>query len=389
MRKHIFSREYFEFVCDLLENWNFEPNLNNTETHVIDRVQHPKQYYDVECLKIGVTFFLTATIRERSRHGIVKFLPMLKKHLNQNLPASFWLLRLFSSSKVIGEFLLDCPVTDMRRFIVGLIIQAAKVAFEAEGKGSKNRLFETDNKGFPTTYLANFLNSLITHTIESKKNNREYTEFFKLFSEITDFGKEIANYFISKKLIGRFMDFFFDLSSPLNDYFRNYSDVLFKEPEEIDIGPPQVEKVKIRSAWEELLKKRERHIESHAAKRLYLWKTISQLIVYCRFKSEVERSKWQVGEDDEELHENELFLLTPEAKYIERVIADASDKIGMKSVAKIYTYLCYEDLVFTKTFLEAIYRGLTTNEVSAIRPFSKCILTLMTLQDVYAENRVK
>lgn len=124
MHRNIFSREYFDFVEELVTQNQFSPNSEYKENYVLNVHTHPKEYYDLELLKLGVLFLLTAVVRDKQRLGIIKFLPFVKQQLAQvtyfciyillillkNVAACLWLLDMFSSKKLQLEFFLDCPV---------------------------------------------------------------------------------------------------------------------------------------------------------------------------------------------------------------------------------------------------------------------------------------
>lgn len=279
----------------------------------------------------------------------------------------------------------------MQRFCLGLLTIAFRVVYEHEGKGVNNRLFETDTTNMPSVIIANFINSYINLIFTAKENNRDYTEFFRLFCEMIDCGSEVAEYLINKKVIGRLMDFFYEGSSPLNDFFRNMSDVPFKEPINLELGQPQEEKKRVRSAWEEImLKRKERQIsENHNAQKTYMWKTVCMLLLYCKIGAHQERCEWQIGDSDCEILSQERSLLKPEAKFVEKVIRDAQTKIGYRNVAKFYSYMCYEDPKFTGIFIKAIQSGMSEGESSYIKSFMRAFKVLLTLNDSRAQDRVK
>lgn len=279
----------------------------------------------------------------------------------------------------------------MQRFAIGLISIAYKAIFEYEGSGANNRLFETDSTTkLPSTILANFTNCCISLIFEAKETNRDYTEFFRIFCEMASCGQEVAEYLIRKKVIGRLMDFFYEQTSPLNKFFRDMSDVEFKEPANLELGQPQEEKKKIRSAWEEFMLKRKDYqtSENHSAQKSYVWKTVCMLILYCKLNPGPKRCEWQIGDYDCELLDNEKTLLTPDSRFVEKVIRDAQTKIGYRSVAQFYSYLCYEDERFTEVFIKAIESGMTDGEGAAIKSYMRCFLTLLSLQDSLTEDRV-
>jgi hypothetical protein len=45
---------------------------------------------------------------------------------------SIWLLESFSSQDLIKEFLIDSPVTDMKRFVAGLLKTAMQTVYKHE-----------------------------------------------------------------------------------------------------------------------------------------------------------------------------------------------------------------------------------------------------------------
>lgn len=83
LHKNIFSREYFEFVADLITQRQFAPNMSYSETYQIDPATNPKEHYDLEVIKLGILFLLTAVLRDKPRSLIIKLLPFLKRQLSQ------------------------------------------------------------------------------------------------------------------------------------------------------------------------------------------------------------------------------------------------------------------------------------------------------------------
>ena len=83
MHRNVFSREYFDFVIELVTKRQYTPNLTYSENYQIDPVKQSQEFYDLELIKLGVIFLLTATLRDKDRHGITRFLPFLKQQLTQ------------------------------------------------------------------------------------------------------------------------------------------------------------------------------------------------------------------------------------------------------------------------------------------------------------------
>ena len=86
-----------------------------------------------EISKFVICFLLTVAFRAKSRTTILPDLLMKTKDLiTNNIFVSYWLLETFSSMHMIEEFLLDCPVVDMRRFVVGLLRKALRELYLPE-----------------------------------------------------------------------------------------------------------------------------------------------------------------------------------------------------------------------------------------------------------------
>ena len=273
----------------------------------------------------------------------------------------------------------------MRRFVVGLVTLAFRTVYNYKHQ-KDGQVFSGSSSGQGDQslelVLANFINCTISLIFEARASGREYTEFFRLLYNIAASGHDASGYLIIKRVIGRLMDFYFDRMSSYNDFFRDMSDVTFKEPDQIDFGESQEEKRKVRNAWEEFMfrKNNKNTIEGYSYKS-YLWKTISHLIVYCRVNNTSERSGWQISSFDYQLSPQERVLLMPEAKFVQKVITDVESKISYRSVAKIYSYLSYEFDIFSKAFIEAIKLEMNGNDYTTFKPSFCCILTLLTLND--------
>ncbi|OMJ74578.1 hypothetical protein SteCoe_26477 [Stentor coeruleus] len=100
--KSSFSPEYFDFILQLLNEKN-----------------------NAIC-KFGICFFLTVMIRSRDYMRIATCIQSIKDQLKDNFEISEWVLEMVSYKYVLKELLMDCPVTEKRRAIVGLIHFALK-----------------------------------------------------------------------------------------------------------------------------------------------------------------------------------------------------------------------------------------------------------------------
>lgn len=102
--KSSFSPEYFDFILQLLNEKN-----------------------NAIC-KFGICFFLTVMIRSRDYMRIATCVQSIKDQLKDNREISEWVLEMASFRYVLKELLMDCPVTEKRRIMVGLFHSALKQA---------------------------------------------------------------------------------------------------------------------------------------------------------------------------------------------------------------------------------------------------------------------
>jgi hypothetical protein len=87
----------------------------------------------------------------------------------------------------------------MRRFVIGIVSTALKCVHQAEIKGNPEKLFVLDKSNdIPSTATGNFINCCICYIFESRKNMREYTEFFKLFVDIASLGPECVKFLVQR-----------------------------------------------------------------------------------------------------------------------------------------------------------------------------------------------
>ena len=74
-----------------------------------------------EAFKFVITFFLTVGLRSKERSVLPEYVALIRDALKKNIGLSLWLLETFSSQAFIKEFLIDCPIHDMARFVQGLL----------------------------------------------------------------------------------------------------------------------------------------------------------------------------------------------------------------------------------------------------------------------------
>jgi hypothetical protein len=83
--------------------------------------------------KFLTTFFLTTVIRAKERGRTVPyFMQIIRTALKNNAALSIWLIESLSNQDLIKEFLIDSPITDMKRFVAGLLKTAMQTVYKFE-----------------------------------------------------------------------------------------------------------------------------------------------------------------------------------------------------------------------------------------------------------------
>lgn len=114
--KHIFAKEYFNFISSMLGHITIEPVGNYEHARLIDlqqsllKVDRSPKAYEFETLKFAVVFYLTTVVRARDKAYLPHVHNFIKKALEKNIMLSYWLLETFCNGEFIKEFLVDCPV---------------------------------------------------------------------------------------------------------------------------------------------------------------------------------------------------------------------------------------------------------------------------------------
>lgn len=57
---------------------------------------------------------------------------VIREALLKNISLCLWLLETFTNQDLIKEFLIDCPVPDMKRFVAGLLKTAMIKVYKHE-----------------------------------------------------------------------------------------------------------------------------------------------------------------------------------------------------------------------------------------------------------------
>lgn len=135
MFKYIFNKSYAEQISNIVKDIPITPFLDYNAARQMD-LQAPNQG-QFEVFRFYASLFLTTVIRgSKIRPSLTPgFVLALKKVLKQNVMFALWLCETFTRKEFQLEFLVNCPINDMSRFIAGLLKVAMKTLYEYEERG--------------------------------------------------------------------------------------------------------------------------------------------------------------------------------------------------------------------------------------------------------------
>jgi len=114
-----------------LENIYESSNLKNktliTKSYsiVLELINsYTKDELKSELFKFLVIFFFTTVLRCKDKNLIPSFYEIIKTQMNLNVENALWLIEEFSNMELIQEFLMECPLPEIKRITAGLIYSA-------------------------------------------------------------------------------------------------------------------------------------------------------------------------------------------------------------------------------------------------------------------------
>ena len=203
-----------------------------------------------------ITFFLTVAIRSRERFLVPEYVTLVRQAIQKNIGISLWLIETFSNQDFIKEFLIDCPIHDMSRFVNGLLKTAMIQVYEFEKelidkysnalaengddimkfvRSTQQQFIEEEssvegsevNSGSSELTVVKMkahqndlpklviLFNSVTHITTSSYflNNLRMTGiFWAIFSNFTYLGDEMRRYMLLTKTLGRLLNLFLRIS---------------------------------------------------------------------------------------------------------------------------------------------------------------------------------
>ena len=346
--------------------------------------------YEYEIFKLIATFYLTVTQRASMKEIVPESLDLIKAHLNKSQRACKWLITQFSNQELLYEMLLQCPIQDMRKLTVG-ILYCAMINLYEEEKDELDHYWQYKEglrESWHKCYLGNFINLVISNIKESRKWTEFNTNFFCLLSKFASLGQEARLYLLKAKVIGRIIAHYQQDASAFQEFFTDYSDVVFEENTNVEIGLPiKLENTKI-TLWEEMFqRKRDLQVAEANQDYTFLYETLSYLVRSCVFKAD-QASTYVDDLRYTQLHEHEYASLLFDEKDIMGLLDSCTTKLSGKHLGSVLIHLCHGNNEFDAALRGVLIQGINDKQLEELKAYFPIFKRYLFINDDHTEERI-
>jgi ubiquitin carboxyl-terminal hydrolase 9/24 len=299
--KIIFSSEYHSFITDLLVNWNTydqiiknystrndnpelsreisnrlvmvhnkNDSVNNSNKHTnnnklvfsnicsdllletsltsnsSDFLFIVKKEDESELFQFACSFFFNVLIRSKEKSALPAMLDILKSFINKESDHAEWLLEEFGNFEVINDYLVECPLLEIRKLIVGVLYASMIKSYKS-------------NSSCTSKSLNKLVNNLICFIIKNYDNpEKDMTFIFMMLYRYSLLGEESKLNLIKIGMLHYLTTKYLNNLDKANMELlsKNYIKAEFSQPSHSDLSIKMMNKVERLTAFEELLEKK-------------------------------------------------------------------------------------------------------------------------------------
>lgn len=371
--KYLWDREYGDYVFKLLEQLNQKKDLANPTPELL------------ETAKYCTLYFLTVQLRSRERSRIPKFLKEFKALFKASPPLSTWLVKCFVYPDILKEFLIDCPILDMKYFVVGLLRVALKNAY-TECKDLSPAEFEQ-------SVLGRFITTVVNVIYEQKAQVKQLDKIFDILAYFSTLGSNAKLILIKKKMVGRIIYYMAGDKNPqeYKDYTEEFA---LNLPGEVsDLGKISVSNgVKanelVKSVSEIISKKKEKSLlELTSTNYNSLIETLANLVMSVKLVNADDNN--QQNYLNVEFDDDEKKLITANPNVIQLLFMYATTKRARKILSNLIAYILHKREDYSKHVFLVLERELKEKDDLQLKIVLQCLEKIMLIQDEFQKMRVK
>jgi ubiquitin carboxyl-terminal hydrolase 9/24 len=409
--KVIFSNEYSEFIQDIVLNYNpsnnFYTNYMITKNNNLD--VFPMNRSNIQNLNLNEALFVKLTsagdttnlnalnhtmfkwacsyffsiiIRCKERSYIPNFMDIIKANINYNSENALWLLEEFSNTDTISEFVVDCPIIDMRKITIGILYCAMIQAEKCE-------------KDFTITgnsTLLNFIQTLLYLICRRNKfPGKDFTFLYFLIWRFSLLGFRAKEYLHSKNIIQLILTHYeFKNKQTKGNELEDIIKFTIREGKSKELSYKSMSKKERISPLEELIEKKTLE-KNQTPTDIYLLITLIELIRSSDINPDNENLYRVVSGANSTvltLSEQNLINLKDES-VIKMFLSEIKSRLGMIHVSNLFSYLCYNNQSMSGMILTILLELLNNGDSFEIDNILRIFKNFLLINDQLKDARIK
>ena len=407
--KNLFNIHYFEFVQDIMINYNtlynqINEDLIKNQNYLteITNIENDKKIFassyitikslsEKECesiekmcthefqfviFKFTLKFFLTILLRAKKRSLIPMFVHLLKYYINKSIQNAAWIIEEFTDFNLIKELLIDCPLSDMKKLVCGLLYCAMiKVTKDLQGSYCTNENF----------VLEKLIRTLLV-IVYSKPEvlNCDFTYLYLLIWRFNSLGFQFQQYLVKKGIIGFILRKFQYSNGKLNEQKKYVTEEISSLKNESYLGLSLLDKSESLNEIEQNQERKLKEKVMNNVSRNYLLLLIVDILISYSSKT---------GENNdliENLSGEEQALLKFEMKdFWKAIIIEVSCQQDALLVSKLIYVLSYNNLERINPIHSVIMDLLIDQDSHEIEKTLKIFKNFLLIEDNFHELKVK
>lgn len=390
--KNLFSNEYHSFLTDILVNSNTYENLvkthltkndnfdlniynrpiKNTYSNNIDDsliinpgtneyviINDPK-YDEGVLFSFACGVFFNIILRSKDKTNLSYIIDIVKAYINKDVEHAHWLLEEFSNIELINEYLIDCPLIEVRKVVVGVIYCAMIKSYKT------NSNFETN------CILKQFFGNTIHFILKYFGNiEKDSTFLYFVLYRMSLLGENSRNYLVQVGILNYLTCYFANKAGDCD--LQKHMKIEFRAPSHLTLNEKRMSKAEKLSSIEELIEKK------HAERLIQLRNDYYLLMAFVEL---VINTNLNIVENSTTLLK---YLKFSNQEFVRTLVFEVKSKASLISFGKLMSYTCSnnpENSITLQNVLIDILNNLDSYELEyAHKIFKRFLLIEDTLKD--------
>ena len=400
LTQYIFHPSYLSFVSGIVGKTRVLEDNNYVSAHEF-LCQNSGSPTDPS--EFAATFFLTTALRAENKAPIPGILQSLKDACIKNVRLSMWICKLFCHAEIIQEFLTDCPIDNVRRWVAGLLYSAMKSLYPLEksalhkiaGKPAnlimaelfakevgltlptKGGAIEVRNEEHKLPYLMFMIKAMIQQMNGTSEHS--FGQFFQVFCYFARLGPEARHYLNKCLMLGVALELLRDSKSKCFSYAMEHL-VRVELKTAVPIGTMTKEHVYI--SKKAILSKKPQQ-------QIFLFELVYRLIN----TAEIPKLKRVACDEDKAMaskfteNEQDYIWGLKEARTLDFLMLSCQDsKASLTFLSKVLAGLAFDNQDFTMTVFTYVCDKMAVAECNSLQLYFRLFYFLLDNKDRFANK---